>query len=74
MAKLMIVQHVGPSARDSWEAWFGLDGTDPSSDAVGFCVGMGKTRNQAVAAAASELEAALEELQSPPGVIEERIA
>lgn len=58
-----------------WCVWCGLDevGADPSNDLYGFVIGAGRTRDEAVAQAVAELEAATEELQAPPGVVEERV-
>jgi len=53
---------------DGWQVWITLDGHDPIEDAFGFIVGTGDTRDEAVAAAVKDLEAAIEELQQPATV------
>ncbi len=45
-----------------WEVWLDTD----VGEQDGLCIGSGATRDQAVADAVTELEAALEELQHPP--------
>ena len=51
-----------------WQVWIGLDGDgDPSREGVGFVIGRGATRDEAVAAAVADLEAVVDQLQSEPG-------
>ena len=50
-----------------WQAWIGLgDDGDPSREGVGFVIGRGPTRDEALAAAVADLEAVVEQLQSEP--------
>ena len=49
----------------AWCVWAGLDGEDPRESLHGFIIGQGDTRDEAVADAVRELEAATERLQSP---------
>lgn len=55
-----------------WSVWITLAGHDPLTDAFGFIVGGGDTRESAVAAAVAALEDATQRLQSPAGDIPER--
>ena len=66
--KLLITHGCG----DDWLVWGTLPDHDAIEDAFGFVVGVGSTRDSAVADAIKALEAAAEELQAPPGQIEER--
>lgn len=67
MSKLLIHQE----AQDDWQVWISLPGHNPLEDPFGFIIGLGVTRGDAVGTAVADLEAAINELQSPPGVIEE---
>ena len=55
-----------------WAVWIQLEAGNPLLSANSFIVGIGITREAAVADAVSELEAVIERLQSPPGAITER--
>jgi hypothetical protein len=68
MSRLLIHEETG----DDWQVWISLDDHDPLNDPFGFIIGTGKTRDAAVADAVRDLEAILEQLQAPPGTIEER--
>lgn len=68
MSKLLIDE----DANGHFTVWITLPDHDPIQDAFGFVIGVGATRAEAVADAVVDLEAALEELQAAPGVIEER--
>jgi hypothetical protein len=57
---------------DDWQVWITLPDHDALRDAFGFVIGTGATRDAALAAAVADLEAAVDALQAPPGVIEER--
>ena len=49
-----------------WFVWLGLDGDgDPSQEGLGFIIGGGLTRDEAVAAAVADLEAVVDDLQRP---------
>lgn len=50
-----------------WEVWIGLGDGDPTADGIGFIIGLGATRDAAVAAAVHDLEAAVDRLQCPLG-------
>lgn len=65
----LLITHAGAHG---WEVWLTLDGHDALIDWPGFVVGRGATRDAAVAAAVKDLEVAVEELQAPPGTVEER--
>jgi hypothetical protein len=55
-----------------WDVWIGLPGSDPEVDRFGFVAGVGRTRDLAVADAVAALEATVERLQAPRGVVQER--
>ena len=55
-----------------WDVWISLPDHDPIEDAFGFVVGVGRTRDAAVADAVQALEEAVERLQAPPGQLKER--
>lgn len=57
-----------------WDVWISLPNHDPIKDVFGFAIGVGDTRDAAVADAVQALEEAVERLQAPPGQIEERQA
>ena len=48
-----------------WQVWIGLGDGDPLFD-DGFIVGLGATRDEALAAAVADLEAVVAQLQSEP--------
>lgn len=61
MSAIKIAQEFG-----EWLVWLGLEGDgDPSTNVSGFVIGVGATRDAAVAAAVADLEAAVESLQQP---------
>lgn len=60
------------SGLDSWEVWTSLPGHDPTRDAFGFIIGTGIDKNAAAADAVRSLEAMVERLQAPAGLIEVR--
>jgi hypothetical protein len=62
----IVVNQDGP---DDWGVWAGLPDSDPATDAFGFCIGVGATRDEAVAWAVKALEAAAEKLQEPAGLL-----
>jgi hypothetical protein len=66
--KLLITHDRG----GDWNVWATLPDHDPLHDVYGFVVGVGKSRDAAVADAVAVFEAAIEELQAPPGAVEER--
>lgn len=68
MSKLLIYRE----AWGRWQVWITLPDHDALEDAFGFIIGTGSTRDEAVRVAVADLEAAVEALQSPPGVVEER--
>ena len=53
---------------DDWEVWIALDDDTPNLiDApYSFCIGHGRTRDEALAMAVADLEAAAETLQAQP--------
>jgi len=55
---------------DDWSVWATTDGEHPIRGPHGFIVGIGATRDEAVASAVADLEAAVEELQLPPGNVD----
>lgn len=58
------------NAGDAWEVWIGLDGDgDPTAEGMGFIVGAGPTRDEAVRAAVADLEAAVDTLQLPDAAV-----
>ena len=65
----LLISHEG---NDDWSVWIGLPDQDPIDDAFGFIIGSGSSREEAVADAVLSLEIAVEKLQAPAGVIEER--
>lgn len=58
---------------NDWNVWVTTDGEHPIRGPFGFIVGGGATRDEAVAEAVKDLEVAIEELQSPPGVVDEEM-
>lgn len=61
MSRVVVLQHAGKH-----EVWIGLDDDWHPPDGFSFIIGTGVTRDQAVAEAVADLEAALERLQQPP--------
>lgn len=55
-----------------YSVWISLPGHDPVLDPYGFIVGCGDTRDEAMSDAVDCLEAAIEQMQAPIGVIAER--
>lgn len=55
-----------------WCVWMSLPDHDPELDAFGFVIGIGATRDAAVADAVAELEGVGVRLQAPAGAVEER--
>lgn len=52
---------------DDWLVWIGLEGDgDISREGLGFVIGVGKTRDAAVAEAVADLEAVVARLQEAP--------
>ena len=50
---------------DGWNVWIGLEGDMPAPQGFSFIIGSGATRDEALADAVKDLEAALEQLQQP---------
>ena len=48
-----------------WAVWVGLDEIDPRINRFGFCLSVADTRDDAIAEAVAELEAATDQLQQP---------
>lgn len=75
-----LVEHVSiPSLvivgdEGDYNVWISLPDHDPVRDAFGFVIGCGDTRDAAVADAVASLEGALSALQSPRGLVPERVA
>lgn len=69
----LVITRARDGAPGDWSVWVTLDDHDPLEDAFGFVVGRGETRDDAIADAVVELEAAVVQLQGPISVIEERI-
>ena len=66
----MIVSIYNPEStcgQGEWQVWVQLVAGDPRWMGESFIIGNGPTRDAALASAVQELEAALEELQGPPG-------
>ena len=61
-----------PWESDRWTVWL-ENLAESSTRSKVLLVGRGKTRDEAVQRAVTDLEAAIEQLQGPPGVIEELI-
>ena len=65
----LLITHNGDA---DWNVWATLDNHDALKDACGFVIGGGETKDAALASAVVELETAVDALQSPSGVVEER--
>ena len=68
MSRLLILSE----GASDWSVWFSLDEHDPITDPFGFCIGTGQTRAAAIEDAIEDLGAAIDQLRSPDGTIEER--
>ena len=55
-----------------YSVWISLEQHDPVLDPYGFIIGTSDTRDGAVADAVASLEAAIDQLQAPRGVVPER--
>lgn len=66
MSKVLIIND-----GDDWNVWLGCEGEGPK-EANSLVIGVGSSRDAAVADAVRELERLTTELQSPVGVIPER--
>ena len=53
-----------------WHVWVQMEAGDPRRMGGSFIIGAGATRDEAVASAVQDLEAALEELQGPPKAVD----
>ena len=62
MSALTIINEEG-----QWGVWIGLDNTNPRTSPFGFCIGVGTTRNKALAEAVADLESATDALQQAHG-------
>jgi hypothetical protein len=70
MSSSLVITH--NEREDDWGVWFSVEeDSDPLTDALGFCLAGGATRDEAVASAVADLEDALKRLQSPRGVVSE---
>lgn len=52
-----------------WQVWIGEHGEHPVNSPLGFVIATGYSRNEALSNAVACLEASVEALQSPPGVV-----
>ena len=50
---------------DDWDVWMNLDDGTTAPGGLSFVIGSGATRDEAVADAVKDLEAALDQLQQP---------
>ena len=51
---------------DAWQVWIGLDSDSPPPDGYSFIIGVGATRDDAVAEAIADLAVAIAQLQAVP--------
>lgn len=66
----LLITSSGPG---DYSVWVSLPHHDPVQDIYGFIIGVGESRDDAVADAVKELEGLVARLQGPPGDILERM-